>query len=138
MDRLVIESVLANVSEVFFSDSNTTADINPTIVFGFKATNPEQIIIAFNQLKTIADRNEISLAICNTLVSGMYDLELFTEVLDEPIRICNKVISPEFLDKITEKTQSNVELGLSSNVSEQENWFKLSRVEVKDCNAGLK
>jgi hypothetical protein len=138
MDRLVIESILADVSDVFYTDESTTENLSPTIVFGFKASQSEQIITAFQQLKTISDLHEVSLTICNTLVSGMYDIEIFTEALDEPIRICNKVIGKDFFAKVQECINNQRGLGLASNYSEKETWIKLSKVDLKDFNTELK
>ena len=138
MDRLVLESILADVSEVFLAKENNNDALTSSILLGFKATNADQIISAFSHLKEIADTNGIALTICNTLVTGMYDLELVTEGLDEPIRICNKVIDAKFIKEIEELANSDSEVTLGSNVSEEENWFRLDSVAVKDCNADLK
>jgi len=48
MDRLVIESTLSDVNEVFLSKDNEDETPYPAIVLGFKAANIDQIINAFS------------------------------------------------------------------------------------------
>ena len=120
MDRLVIESILANVDEIYLSNDNLSGGTNPTLVFGFRAGNSDQVINAFTALKNITHQKNVDLVICRTLVSGIYDLELKTDALDEPIRIVNKAISPELLANIEEQFQKSEKIVLATNVSEEE------------------
>jgi len=85
-------------------------------------------------LKELVKDEEVKFVICKTLQSGIYDLEIKTPALDEPIRIMNKVISNEELGEIEDQISSNAELILAINVSEQRNWIRISNAEIKDCN----
>jgi hypothetical protein len=89
MDRLVIESILAGVDEIYLSNDSDKAELNPSIILGFKATEVDQVINAFSALKAVTDNKTVELVICRTLVSGIYDLEIKTDALDEPVRIAN-------------------------------------------------
>jgi hypothetical protein len=133
MDRLVIESILADVDEIYLSNDNLTGGMNPTLVLGFKATNADQVINAFTALKNITHEKNVELVICKTLVSGIYDLELKTDALDEPIRIVNKAIAPELLAKIEEQLQESKKIVLATNVSEEDNWIVVTDAQVKEC-----
>ena len=134
MDRLVIESILADVNEIFISRDDRKPESGPAIVLGFKDQNSEQIIHAFIELKSLTEKSEISLLICKTMVSGMYDLEIKHADLDEPVRICNKVLSSEFLNEIEGYISKGGKLSLTSNVAEEENWVKLGEVQIKECS----
>lgn len=137
MDRLIIESTLADVSEIFLSKSNDVIRPNPSVVLGFKAINMDQIIHAFAVLKKIADQHEIDLLICKTMTSGIYDLEIKTEGLDEPIRISNKAISNEMLGAIEDQISKNQDIVLATNVSEEESWIPVHATHIKDCEVKL-
>lgn len=133
MDRLVIESILADVDEISLSNDNDKPELNPSIVLGFKANNVDQVIHAFHALKTLTHNKKVELVICKTFTSGIYDLEIKTEALDEPVRILNKVISHELLAQIEEQLRKSNHMVLGSNVSEEENWIILSDTQVKEC-----
>jgi len=134
MDRLVIESILADVDEIYLSNDNENPALNPSIVLGFKAANVDQVINAFTALKKITADSDVEFIICRTLVSGIYDLELKTEALDEPVRILNKAISHELLEQIENQLQQDKKIILGSNVSEEENWIEISAASVKECS----
>jgi hypothetical protein len=134
MDRLVIESILADVDEIYLSNDSANPELNPSIVLGFKATNVDQVISAFTALKEVTHNKNVELVICKTLVSGIYDLEIKTDALDEPVRILNKAISHELLGQIEDQLQKNKQIVLGSNVSEEENWILVSDAAVKECS----
>jgi len=133
MDRLVIESILADVDEIYFSNDSQNPELNPSIVLGFKAGNADQVINAFGALKSVAQNSNVELIICRTLVSGIYDLEIKTDALDEPVRILNKVISNEMLTQIEDQLHQSKKIVLGTNVSEEENWITVSEAVVKEC-----
>ncbi|MET1054598.1 MAG: hypothetical protein ABWY16_04760 [Pedobacter sp.] len=133
MDRLVIESILADVDEIYLSNDSEKPELNPSIILGFKAGNADQIINAFDALKSVTHEKNVELIICRTLVSGIYDLEIKTEALDEPVRILNKVISAELLAKIEDQLHQSKKIVLGTNVSEEENWIVVNQAQVKEC-----
>ena len=133
MDRLVIESILANVDEIYLSEDSEKAELNPSIILGFKAGNVDQVIHAFHALKSVTQDKEVELVICRTLVSGIYDLEIKTPALDEPVRILNKAISNELLEQIEGQLEKSKTIVLGTNVSEEDNWIILNTAQVKEC-----
>lgn len=133
MDRLVIESILADADEIYLSNDIQKPAVNPAIVLGFKATNADQIIHAFSALKEVTHNKTVELVICRTLVSGIYDLEIKTDALDEPVRILNKAISHELLGQIEDQLMKSKKIKLGANVSEEENWIEVSEAAIKEC-----
>ncbi len=133
MDRLIIESILADVNEIFIANDNSGEETGPAIVLGFKAKDNDQIIHAFTELKKLAADRELSLVICKTMVSGMCDLELLTDALDEPVRICNKVITSEMLGELEDYINKGIRVSLTTNVSEEKNRITLGEVQIKEC-----
>lgn len=133
MDRLVIESTLSDLSEVYYSDDDNNMNPKPAIVLGFKASHTDQIIHAFSALKNLTAEEGVEFLICRTLVPGIYDLEIKSGSLDEPVRIMNKAISNEKLGEIEDQLLHNKEMILTTNVSEEENWIKIHKSEIKDC-----
>ncbi|HKG08869.1 MAG TPA: hypothetical protein VKB19_20530 [Pedobacter sp.] len=132
MDRLIIESTLSDVNEIFLSEKSD-ARPNRAIILGFKASNTDQVINAFSALKEIAQKSSIELIVCKTSQTGIYDLQIKTEALDEPIRIENKVISHETLGGIEDHVGMNDRIILGTNVSEEENWIIVHTARIKDC-----
>lgn len=110
MDRLVIESILADVNEVALVDTQSSL---PCICLGFDNANMEQVKHAFEELNKLTLNKAVSLIICETLVTGIYDLEIVTEALDEPVRICNKVVEQQTLKGIREIMDKHPELILA-------------------------
>jgi len=133
MDRLVIESILADVDEIYLSNDSDNSELNPSIILGFKAANVDQVINAFTALKNVTHDKNVELVICKTLVSGIYDLEIKTDALDEPVRILNKAISQELLVQIENQLEKSKQIILGTNVSEEENWIRVSEAAVKEC-----
>jgi len=133
MDRLVIESILADVDEIYLSGDSENPASDPSIILGFKAGNTDQIISAFHALKSVTQDKNVELIICRTLVSGIYDLEIKTDALDEPVRILNKVISAELLGQIENQLHQSSKIKLGTNVSEEENWIMVNEAQVKEC-----
>jgi hypothetical protein len=134
MDRLVIESILADVDEVYLSNDSEKPVLNPSIILGFKAANTDQVIHAFKELKRITLNKQVEFVICRTHVSGIYDLEIKTDALDEPVRILNKVISNEILGTIEDQLQKNERIVLGTNVSEEENWIEVTTAQIRECS----
>lgn len=134
MDRLVIESILADVDEIFLSSDSKIEELNPSIILGFKAANTDQVISAFTALKNVTHNKEVEFIICRTLVSGIYDLEFKTDALDEPIRILNKAISHELLGEIEDYLAKNKSIIVGTNVFEEENWIRATQAHIKECS----
>jgi hypothetical protein len=134
MDRLVIESILAGVDEIYLSNDSDKAELNPSIILGFKATEVDQVINAFSALKAVTDNKTVELVICRTLVSGIYDLEIKTNALDEPVRIANKAIPTALLEEIEAQLEKSETIVLGTNVSEEENWIVVQHAAVKECS----
>lgn len=129
MDRLVIETILADVDEVTLG--NTQSSI-PCICLGFDAGNIEQVKHAFAALHKLTAHKEVSLVIGETLVSGIYDLEIVTDALDEPVRICNKVVDQETLNGIQELMDQQAELLLAVTGSEAETELKINGATYRE------
>jgi len=133
MDRLVIESILAEAEKIYLSDAGEDSESGPSLMLGFKADHAEQVGHAFTALKNLTINKLVELVICKTLVSGIYDLEIKTDALDEPVRILNKAIPNDLLEQIENQLQKNKEIVLGTNVAEQESWITLSDAQVKEC-----
>jgi hypothetical protein len=133
MDRLVIESALSDVNEIFLSGFENSTSDQFGIVLGFKATNTDQVLNAFIGLKDIVCDNPANLVICKTRLSGIYDLEIKTEGLDEPIRIMNKAINNETLGAIEDGINNKRGIVLTTNVSEENNVISISEVQIIAC-----
>ncbi len=71
--------------------------------------------------------------ICRTLVSGIYDLELKCDALDEPVRILNKAIPHELLQQIEDQLHRSKKIVLGTNVTEEETWITVTEAHVKEC-----
>jgi hypothetical protein len=132
---LIIESALSDVNEIFLSGFKTQISERFGIVLGFKAANIDQVLNAFTGLKDIVCENDVSLVICKTRMTGIYDLEIKTKGLDEPIRITNKAIDNETLGAIEDKVNSREKIVLTTNVSEEDNVIAITEVFIKSCNA---
>lgn len=133
MDRLVIETVLSDVNEIFLSKEAIGTGFTSAIVMGFKADHTEQILHAFAELKKVTEQHEIQLVICKTMMAGIYDLEICTDALDEPIRILNKAIPNETVGEIEDHINSGHRLLLSTNVSKEDNKIAITNIEIKSC-----
>jgi len=133
MDRLVIESALSDVNEIFLSGVENSTLEQFGIVLGFKATNTDQVLNAFIGLKDIVCDKPANLVICKTRLSGIYDLEIKTDGLDEPIRIMNKAIDNETLGAIEDRINNRQGIVLTTNVSEEDNVIPISEVQIKAC-----
>jgi hypothetical protein len=133
MDRLIIETVLENVDEILISGDYSNTDEHPCILLSYKATNIDQIIHAFSELKKLLANHKVSLVICKTMVTGMYDLEIVSDAMDEPVRINNKVIEHETLKQIEALLSQSSETKLAINVSQEENWIHIDEASVRVC-----
>ena len=133
MDRLIIESALSDVSEISLLTDEDGKENSFAVVMGFKASNTDQILHAFAGLKNVASHNDIQLVICKTQNTGIYDIEIKTEGLDEPIRIMNKAIANETLGAIEDRINKDEHIVLTTNVSEEGNWIRVTAAHVKDC-----
>ena len=137
MDRLIIESALSDVNEIFLSGTEDTGTNGFGIVLGFKATHTDQVLNAFIGLKDTVCENDVNLVICKTRMTGIYDLEIKTEGLDEPIRILNKAIDNETLGAIEDRINNGAAIFLTTNVSEEDNVIEVHKVEIKACDEAL-
>lgn len=136
MDRLIIESTLADVNEFFLSEAENGEIPETTIVLGFRAPNAENVAHAWSVLKEIADKHEVELVICKAMVAGVYDLEIKTPALDEPLRIMNKSISNEAFTAIEELVATGRSLSLATSASEKEDRIAVHTVTIRECAAG--
>lgn len=132
MDRLVLETTLSEVNEIILSEAHEGAN-KPAVILDFKATHTDHIVHAFSALKGIANEHEIGFVICKTMVTGMYDLEIKTHGLDEPIRIMNRPISTERIHAIQDLIDKNEHIYLGTNVSGTESWIPVHTTTIKDC-----
>jgi hypothetical protein len=128
MDRLVIETILTDVESVSFNNIQGSL---PCISFGFDGTNIEQAKHAFNALKKLTLHKGVSLVICETLVSGMYDFEIVSEAMDEPVRICNKVIDHEVLNRIEEQINQQPEIIIGIKDLEVDSQIHINKASYK-------
>ena len=133
MDRLVIESILSEAEKIYVSNDTESAELGTILMLGFKADHAEQVVNAFTALKNITHGKVVELVICKTLTSGIYDLELKTDALDEPVRILNKAISHELLQQIEDQLHQSKKIVLGTNVSAEENWIEITEAQVKEC-----
>jgi hypothetical protein len=128
MDRLVIESILADTNEIALVDTQSSI---PCVCLGFEDTNMEQVRSAFHTLQNLTATKSVSLVICETLMSGIYDIEIVTDALDEPIRICNKVIEQQTLKSIREIMDKHPELILAVNGAAEDTSLKINTATYK-------
>jgi hypothetical protein len=133
MDRLIIETVLENVDEILVSGDYSNTDEHPCILLSYKATNIDQIIHAFSELKKLVSNHKVNLVVCQTMVNGMYDLEIVSDAMDEPIRINNKVIEHGAIKQIEDLLEQSPEIKLAINVSQEENWIHIDNASVRVC-----
>lgn len=133
MDRLIIETVLSDVDEILISGDYSNTQEHPCLLLSYKAANIDQIIHAFAALKKLLSNHEVSLLVCETMVSGMYDLEIVSDAMDEPVRISNKVIEHEDIRKLRGLLSNSPELKIATNVSQEENWIHANKVEIRVC-----
>ncbi|KIO75132.1 hypothetical protein TH53_22175 [Pedobacter lusitanus] len=131
MDRLIIESILTAAENIYLSE--TQAGPNSSLILGFREDHTEQVVHAFSVLKKMTDGKVVELVICKTLVSGIFDLEIKTDALDEPVRILNKAITTAVLEQIELQLQQNKKIVLGANVAGQESWITLTDAQVKEC-----
>jgi hypothetical protein len=128
MDRLVIETILADVNEVALVDTQSSI---PCICLSFDETHLEQVKHAFEALRKLTAQQEVSLVICETLVNGIYDIEIVTEALDEPIRICNKVVEQQTLKGIREIMDQHPKLTLAVSGAEADTALQINTATYK-------
>jgi hypothetical protein len=133
MDRLIIETVLENVDEILVSGDYSNTNEHPCLLLSYKASNIDQIIHAFSELKKLVANHKVTLVICKTMVSGMYDLEIVCDAMDEPVRINNKVIEHQVIQQIEELLNHSPEIKLAINVSQEENWIHIDEASIRVC-----
>lgn len=128
MDRLVIETILADTTEVALVDTQSSI---PCICLKFDDANMEQVKHAFVALRKVTAHKDVSLVICETLVNGIYDIEIVTEALDEPVRICNKVVEQQTLKGIREIMDQHPELILAVSGAEADTELRINTATYK-------
>jgi hypothetical protein len=133
MDRLIIETILADVDEILVSGDYSNTDEQPCILLGYKASNIDQIIHAFAALKKLLSNHKVNLVICKTMISGMYDIEIVSDALDEPVRISNKVIEHAVVHEIEHMLGQSSEIKLAINVSQEANWIHVDDASMRVC-----
>lgn len=133
MDRLVIESTLSDMDDILLAERSIEGENGTSIILCFKASHTDQVVNAIESLNGLSNRG-VDFVICKTLQSGLYDLEIRCEGLDEPIRLMNKAISNEKLGEIEDYIHSDTTLSLSANVCHPGNEIRLLKTEIKDCS----
>ena len=133
MDRLIIESTLSDVSEISTLENDQDINFAICLILNYKAANVEQVNHAFSALKQLQDHYPVDILVCKTMVTGLYDFEIKTAGLDEPIRIMNKPISAETVNDLEDQISKNEGFILGTNVSGQENWITINALTIKDC-----
>ena len=133
MDRLIIESILGDVNEILLSEASECEEPETAVVLVYKTNHKDKVIHAWSVLKEIADEHEIDLAVCRTMVAGIYDLEIKTAALDEPIRIMNKVINHETIGAIEDLVNQNAQINLTTNLSERASWIPVHGAHIREC-----
>ncbi|MBC8984729.1 hypothetical protein H9X96_02950 [Pedobacter sp. N36a] len=132
MDRLIMESVLADVNGF-----NLTKDgrdgFNGALQMGFTEDRTAQVNHAFSELKRMVQGEGIDLMICKTMVEGIYDLEICTDTLDEPLRINNKAISKDMIQEIAGHVGHDPKVLLGADGVPVENWLGIAKIEIKNC-----
>jgi len=91
----------------------------------------EQVKHAFVALRKVTAQKDVSLVICETLVNGIYDIEIVTEALDEPVRICNKVVEQQTLKGIREIMDQHPELILAVSGAEADTELRINTATYK-------
>lgn len=130
MDRLIIESTLANTNEISIAERVHSYGL----VLNFKANNAGQVSHAFDALRKIAEQHPLDLMICKTMMPGIYDLEIKTEGLDEPIRIMNKAISNEVFESIETRVSGKEQMALVTNIAEAGNPIYINAAHIRNCD----
>lgn len=133
MDRLVIESIFSDVEEIILSDDQLIPELGKSIILRFSTENTEQVKSAFSTLKNLIQDKKVEFIICRTLISGVYDLEIKTDALDEPIRIVNKAIRPELLSEIEGILEKSHSIAIGTNVTSKDYWVLATHAQVKEC-----
>jgi len=133
MDRLVIETILSDLDGISMSEDQSFSGSGSALLLSFKTGNSSQIVAAFDALKKTIGEHEVSFVICKTMVSGMYDLEIASDALDEPIRLSNKVVKDEILAKLEEDLEADNSVCLAINVGDEDHWIELNQVSIRQC-----
>ena len=133
MDRLIIESILADVNEILLSEASICEEPETALVLVYKTTHEDKVTHAWSVLKDIADKYEVDLAVCKTMTPGIYDLEIKTPALDEPLRIMNKVINHETIGAIEDLVNQNAQINLTTNLSERASWIPVHGAHIREC-----
>ena len=133
MDRLVIETTLADLDGISVSADQSVSTSALVLLLSFKDNTKEQITAAFEALKKTVGQHPVNFVVCKTMVSGMYDLEIASEAIDEPIRISNKVISEDVLTQLENDIKVNKPICLAVNVADQQNTIDLQMVSIRQC-----
>lgn len=132
MDRLIMESVLSDVSSFNLSKDSRDGFVG-SLVMGFSEDRIAKVNHVFSELKNMVEAEDIQLLICKTMVDGIYDLEICTSALDEPVRISNKAIPKEMINVIESHTGDDPKLLLGADGLSVGNWLGLAKIEVKTC-----
>ncbi|WP_316747296.1 hypothetical protein [Pedobacter gandavensis] len=132
MDRLIMESVLADVNGFNLTKDNR-AGYTSALLMGFNEDRLTQVGHVFSELKGMVQEEGIELLICKTMVHGIYDLEICTTVLDEPVRISNKAISQEMIGEIEKHVGAEAKVLLGVDGLGVEDWLEIGSLTIKKC-----
>ncbi|WP_316823466.1 hypothetical protein [Pedobacter gandavensis] len=132
MDRLIMESVLSDVSGFNLTKDSRDGFIG-SLVMGFSADRMLQVNHVFSELNNMVKTEDVQLLICKTMVDGIYDLEICTAVLDEPVRISNRAIPKDMIHVIESHAGDDPKLLLGAAGLPVGNWLGLAKIEVKNC-----
>lgn len=132
MDRLIMESVLADVNG-FNLTKDSRGGYTGALVMGFNEDRIAQVNHVFSELKGMVQEEGVQLLICKTMVDGIYDLEICTDALDEPVRISNKAISKEMIQGIESHVGNEPKVLLGADGLAVENWLEIGSLDIKRC-----
>lgn len=127
-----MESVLSDVSS-FNVTKDSRDGFSGALVMGFTEDRIAQVNHAFSELKKMVQEEGVQLLICKTMVDGIYDLEICTDVLDEPVRINNKAISHDMILEIGRHAGTDPKVLLGADGLSVENWLGIGQLAIKNC-----
>lgn len=127
-----MESVLSDVSS-FKLTRDSRDGFTGVLEMGFTEDRIAQVSHAFSELKKMVKEEGIQLVICRTMVEGIYDLEICTDLLDEPVRINNKAISKDMVLEMERHVGKKPRLMLGVDGLSVDNWLEIGLLDIKNC-----
>lgn len=137
MDRLIFENILSDVHEISLSEEASVDGYDAVVLMNYKAESDTQLNYAFNELRKVIGEHQVELLFCKTMQNGIFDLEINTSALDEPIRIGNQAVDKETLGQLEQHISQHHQFLLVAMASETENRLPLHKVEIKACETNV-